>query len=130
MSKQWSAFTFREGRPRQLPDDGGYYHLGKKVSQPITGAVDGIQHPELNKKAPPKPLTIEEMEKYEYAKEHHVDQLLQTGSQVVDVRAGEAEQDFQKRVRKKGTVREEQVKRRVRTNVLKLEYKKHIGKPF
>ena len=79
MSTQWSAFTFRDGRPRQLPDDGGYYHLGKKVSQPITGAVRGIEHPEVNKKPPPKPLTIEEMEHYEYAKEHHVETMLHTG---------------------------------------------------
>ena len=124
MSKQWSAFTFRDGRPRQLPDDGGYYHLGKKVTQPITGSVRGIEHPEVNKKAPPKPLTIEEMEHYEYAKEYHVETMLQTGVEPVDARAGEAEQEFQKRVRQRGSVREEQVKRRVRGNVRKLEYKK------
>ena len=72
MSKQWSAFVFRDGRPRQLPDDGGYWHLGQKVSQPITGAVRGVEHPEVNKQAPPKPLSVEELERYEYAKEQHV----------------------------------------------------------
>lgn len=124
MSKQWSAFTYRDGRPRQLPDDGGYYHLGKKVSQPITGSVRGIEHPEVNKKAPPKPLTVEEMEHYEYLKEHHVEQMIATGVEPVDTRAGEAEKSFQSRVRQRGSAREEQVKRRVSSSVRKLEYKK------
>ena len=52
-----------DGRPRQLPDDGGYWHLGQKVSAPITGAVRGIEHPEVYKKAPPKPLTVEELDR-------------------------------------------------------------------
>jgi hypothetical protein len=124
MSKQWSAFTYRDGRPRQLPDDGGYYHLGKKVSKPITGSVGGIQHPEVNKKAPPKPLSVEEMERYEYAKELHLDRVLETGVDHEDPGAAKTEQEFSKRVRRQGTFREEQVKRRVRSNVRKLEYKK------
>ena len=124
MSKQWSAFTYRDGRPRQLPDDGGYYHLGKKVSKPITGSVGGIQHPEVNKKAPPKPLTVEEMERYEYAKEQHVNHVLHTGVDHEDPGAAKTEQEFGKRVRQRGTFREEQVKRRVRSSVRKLEYKK------
>ncbi len=47
VSKQWSAFVFREGFPRRLPDDGGYWHLGHKVSQPILGFTSGVEHPEV-----------------------------------------------------------------------------------
>ena len=121
MSKQWSAFIFREGRPRQLPDDGGYYHLGKKVTQPITGSVQGIEHPEINRKPPPKPLTIEEMERYEYTKEQSVRHLFETGLDATD---GAAQQEMNQRFVRRGTAREEQVKRRVRTTVAKLEYQK------
>jgi putative FmdB family regulatory protein len=124
MSRQWSAFTFRDGRARQLPDDGGYYHLGKKVTQPITGGVRGVEHPEIDKEPPPKPLTVEEMEQYEYVKEYHVDYVIRTGTEPVDASGGGAEKEFQKRVRRRGSVREEQVKRRVGANVRKLEYKK------
>ena len=127
MSKQWSAFTFRDGRPRQLPDDGGYYHLGKKVSKPITGSVQGTEHPEVNKKAPPKPLTIEELERYEYGKERQADLVLQSGMRPSGVDSTAAEKDFRTRARRRGSVREEQVKRRVRSNVRKLEYKKRTG---
>ena len=127
MSKQWSAFTYRDGRPRQLPDDGGYYHLGKKVTKPITGSGGGIQHPEVNKKAPPKPLTVEEMERFEYAKEQQVNYQLDTGMPPMDPGAEKAEEEFSKRVRRPGTFREEQVKRRVRSSVRKLEYKKRTS---
>jgi putative FmdB family regulatory protein len=127
MSRQWSAFTFRDGRARQLPDDGGYYHLGKKVMQPITSSVRGIEHPEISKQAPPKPLTIEELEHYEYTKEHQLEQLRHTGVETTDVRANASEKEFNKRVRQRGSGREEQVKRRVGTNVRKIEYKKYTG---
>ena len=55
MSQQWSAFVHRDGRQRQLPDDGGYWHLGKKVTKPITRSAYGIEHPEINRKAPDTP---------------------------------------------------------------------------
>jgi putative FmdB family regulatory protein len=128
MSKQWSAFIFRDGRPRQLPDDGGYWHLGQKVSQPITGAVRGVEHPEVNKKAPPKPLTVEELERYEYDKEVHTERALSTGVEPVDSRAGAAQQDISKRMRVRGTHRQETVKRRVGQSVRKAEYRKKTSR--
>lgn len=128
MSKQWSAFVFRDGRPRQLPDDGGYWHLGQKVSQPITGAVRGIEHPEVNKKAPPKPLTVEELERYEYSKEQHTRQVIETGVEPVDSRAGAQQQDINKRIRMRGSKRQETVKRRVAKAVQNLDYQKRTAK--
>ena len=53
MPTSFAAFTFREGYPRRIPDDGGYYHLGKKVTKAITGGVPN-EHPEINKPEPKK----------------------------------------------------------------------------
>ena len=43
----FNAFTFRDGYPRRIPDDGKYWHLGEKVNNPITGGVRANEHPEL-----------------------------------------------------------------------------------
>jgi putative FmdB family regulatory protein len=51
MPTSFTAFTFREGYPRRIPDDGKYYHLGKKVSKAITGGRPN-EHPEVNKPEP------------------------------------------------------------------------------
>lgn len=51
MPTSFTAFTFREGYPRRIPDDGKYYHLGKKVSSLVTGGAPN-EHPEVNKKEP------------------------------------------------------------------------------
>ncbi|MFN8508683.1 MAG: zinc ribbon domain-containing protein [Dehalococcoidia bacterium] len=56
MPTSFSAFTFREGYPRRIPDDGKYYHLGKKVSSLVTGGTPN-EHPEVNKKEPEPSLT-------------------------------------------------------------------------
>lgn len=53
MPTSFAAFTFRDGYPRRIPDDGKFYHFGKKVSKPSTGGPPN-EHPEVNKK-PPKP---------------------------------------------------------------------------
>jgi putative FmdB family regulatory protein len=128
MSRQWSAFVFRDGRPRQLPDDGGYWHLGQKVSKPITGAVEGIQHPEVNKQAPPKAMSIEELEKYEYQKEQHTEHMISTGVNPVDQRSSQEVKELNRRMRMPGSKRLETVKRRVARNVRQLEYKKRTAK--
>lgn len=71
ISKEWSAFIFREGSPRRLPDTGGYWHLGKRVSKPLTGSIDGsaLRHPELYDRRPDPPPTREEIEAAEYRRE-------------------------------------------------------------
>ena len=51
MPTSFAAFTFREGYPRRIPDDGSYYHLGKKVSKLVKSARPN-EHPEINKPAP------------------------------------------------------------------------------
>ena len=60
----FEAFTFRDGLPRKIPDDGTYWHLGQKVSSPIAGPTQPNEHPELAKKKrrPPVPPTVEEIE--------------------------------------------------------------------
>ena len=53
MPTAFTAFTFREGYPRRLPDKGTYWHLGKEVKSKIRGPVRAFEHPELNKPKPP-----------------------------------------------------------------------------
>ena len=51
----FSAFTFRDGYPRRLPDKGTYWHLGQEVKHRATSMV-GWEHPELAKPKPtPRP---------------------------------------------------------------------------
>lgn len=56
MPTSFAAFTFREGYPRRIPDDGGYYHLGKKVSKLVKRGRPN-EHPEVNKPKP-KPVPL------------------------------------------------------------------------
>jgi putative FmdB family regulatory protein len=53
MPTSFSAFTFREGYPRAIPDDGKYYHLGHKVSRLVSKGRPN-EHPEVNKPEPKK----------------------------------------------------------------------------
>lgn len=53
MPTSFAAFTFREGYPRRIPDDGSYYHLGQKVKKLVTSARPN-EHPEINKPQPKK----------------------------------------------------------------------------
>jgi putative FmdB family regulatory protein len=53
MPTSFSAFTFRDGYPRRIPDDGTFYHLGHKVSKLVTRARPN-EHPEVNKPEPKK----------------------------------------------------------------------------
>ena len=52
MPSSFSAFTFRDGYPRRIPDKGTYWHLGKEVKHLITGATQPNEHPEINKPIP------------------------------------------------------------------------------
>ncbi len=53
MPTTFTAFTFREGYPRRLPDKGTYWHLGKEVKSRIKGPFRPWEHPEINKPKPP-----------------------------------------------------------------------------
>ncbi len=52
MPTSFTAFSFRDGIPRRIPDRGNYWHMGKEVKKPIMGQGNGFDHPELN---PPRP---------------------------------------------------------------------------
>ena len=51
MPTSFAAFTFRDGYPRRIPDDGKYYHLGKKVNSLVRSGRPN-EHPEVNKPTP------------------------------------------------------------------------------
>ena len=53
MPTSFAAFTFRDGYPRRIPDDGKFYHLGHKVSKLVTSGRPN-EHPEVNKPEPKK----------------------------------------------------------------------------
>ncbi len=53
MPTSFTAFTFRDGYPRRLPDKGTYWHLGKEVKSLIKGPFRPFEHPELTKPEPP-----------------------------------------------------------------------------
>lgn len=115
VSTEWSAFIFREGLPRRLPDDGSYRHLGKKVSKPITGAVQPGRHPELH---PPerdlKAPSIEEIERFEYRQEVKRQLERESLSNVINASQEAQDQEFLKRMRRtRGTKKEQTIKREV-----------------
>ena len=56
MPTSFAAFTFRDGYPRRIPDDGKFYHLGQKVSKLVTSGRPN-EHPEVNKPEPKKRRT-------------------------------------------------------------------------
>ncbi len=47
MPTSFTAFSFRDGMPRRIPDKGTNWHLGKQVSKPITGSGVAYEHPEV-----------------------------------------------------------------------------------
>ncbi len=53
MPTSFTAFTFRDGYPRRIPDDGKFYHLGLKVNTLVTQGRAN-EHPEINKPTPKK----------------------------------------------------------------------------
>jgi putative FmdB family regulatory protein len=115
VSKEWSAFIFREGLPRRLPDDGSYRHLGKKVSKPITGSVQPGRHPELH---PPgrdlKAPTIEEIEQYEFRQEVKRQLERESLSNVINESVEQRDRQLIKRMTKtRGSDKEQQIKRQV-----------------
>ena len=54
MPTSFTAFTFRDGYPRKLPDKGTYWHLGKEVKKRVTGGMRPNEHPEINTRRPPR----------------------------------------------------------------------------
>jgi putative FmdB family regulatory protein len=57
MPTSFSAFTFRDGYPRRIPDRGTYWHFDKEVKTMNTGGVPANEHPELYKPEPKPSLS-------------------------------------------------------------------------
>lgn len=118
VSESFAVFTMRDGSPRRLPDRGTYWHLGKEVSKPITGSSPPNEHPELHRRPPPKPPTVEEIEAFDSAEdEREQGRAIQRevfGAPIV-VNQSEAGQrlQFTKRMKLQGTPREEKAKRSI-----------------
>jgi putative FmdB family regulatory protein len=118
MSYAFSAFTVRQGNPRRLPDRMKFTHLGKEVDSPVTGSSAVNEHPELNRPAPPKPLSVEEIEQFEHTTETVSQQgreQMETFGARVQGPGGGREDPFQftRRLKARGTQREESAKRRM-----------------
>jgi hypothetical protein len=82
MPTSFTAFSMREGLPRQLPDRGTYWHLGKEVKQMNTGGVPAFEHPELYKPAPKKEPTRGEQDdirELAHLKQRHGKMLKESG---------------------------------------------------
>ncbi len=110
VSKEFAAFIYREGYARRLPDDGSYYHYGKRVSAPISGPSDGFSHPELTRPEPTATPSIEDIETFEVLQEAktHVDPEIR--ARVIDDTVRK-EQDVKRRmITTKGTRTEERAK--------------------
>jgi putative FmdB family regulatory protein len=78
MPTSFSAFTFRDGMPRRIPDRGTYWHYNKEVKHPNTGGVPAGEHPELYKPEP-KPVRtrgdLEEERDIDYYKQKHAKRM-------------------------------------------------------
>ena len=116
----FEAFTFRDGFPRKIPDDGTYWHLGQKVSSPVTGTSEPNEHPELLKKKrrPPVPPSVEEIEAHAAIAREYEEQTEKRRDagipNVVDTQAEQRLGAFTKRMRQ--TAGQAKLKRRRKPN--------------
>jgi putative FmdB family regulatory protein len=53
MPTSFSAFTFRDGMPRTIPDRGTYWWYNKQTKEPNRGGVPAHEHHETYKPPPP-----------------------------------------------------------------------------
>jgi putative FmdB family regulatory protein len=82
MPTSFTAFTVREGLPRQIPDRGTYWHLGKETKQMNSGGVPAFEHPELYQPAPPRQPARAEQEdirELDHLKDRHAKMLKDSG---------------------------------------------------
>ncbi|MDA0271255.1 MAG: zinc ribbon domain-containing protein [Chloroflexi bacterium] len=117
MSREWAAFTFREGAPRRIPDDGTYWHLDKKVLKPLTSASGdgGLRHPEIRyDDDAPKSTTIEEIERYEARQEwKRKNGEGASAFMTNDTIEREDQKTFERMTRTRGSEKQERAKRSV-----------------
>lgn len=112
----FQAFVFRDGYPRKIPDDGTFWHLGTKVSEPINKAVQANEHPELvgKKYGPAQVPTMEEREAHALLAEEYTRDKEQAPSNYVNQELEQKLNSFRTRVR--GTARRTRLKRRRKSN--------------
>jgi putative FmdB family regulatory protein len=82
MPTSFTAFTVREGLPRQIPDRGTYWHLGREVKHMNTGGVPAFEHPETYKPAPPEEPSRgdkSDIEELDQLKQRHAGMLKDSG---------------------------------------------------
>jgi putative FmdB family regulatory protein len=123
MSKQWAAFIFRDGYPRRIPDDGSHWHLGKKVSKPISEATEPYVHPELRPRDATPAATIEDLERFEAMTDARRSQTLEWGGALDDKTNAGSEQAMLKKIRRRATPRVEQEKHRIMRKIASEEVK-------
>ena len=83
MPTSFSAFTFRDGMPRRIPDDFTYWHHdGRKVKTMNTGGVPVNEHPELFRPDPPPVPTaadIDAVREIHHLKGRHAKMMKESG---------------------------------------------------
>jgi putative FmdB family regulatory protein len=83
MPTSFSAFTFRDGMPRRIPDDFKYWHHdGRKVKNMNTGGVPANEHPELYRPDPPPVPTaadIDRKREIDHLKKRHARMMRDSG---------------------------------------------------
>lgn len=106
LSTDLQIFTLRDGYPRRLPDRGTFWHLGKEVASPVTGAVQSGDHQDLvhDKYGPPKVPTTEEREafaeKIEKRLEHEAESIASGRPPIRDVYQERQAAEFTQRLEK------------------------------
>lgn len=82
MPTSFAAFTYRQGVPRRIPDNGNYYHLRRAVKNRITGGGVGYEHPELDKPVPsptPSQSEMADLAEQGHLKQRHLKMLTDSG---------------------------------------------------
>jgi len=110
VSRDFAAFTFRDGYPRRIPDDGSYYHMGQRVSRAITHSGDGYTHPELADHEPVRSPEVEEIEKFEALQEAKSREDKQIVGRIVDDTVREEARIRRRLKTTKGTPAQERAK--------------------
>jgi putative FmdB family regulatory protein len=86
MPTSFSAFTFRDGMPRRIPDRGTYWHFDKEVKHMNTGGVPANEHPELYKPDPkpvPSKADLADRGEIHHLQGQHLKQLIDSGKDPV-----------------------------------------------
>ena len=105
ITRDFAAFTVREGLPRRIPDRGTYWHGNSQVSKPDTS----MKYLQSDDEDPPSPATVEEIEQFQHVVESDaaINAEMAESGEVVSTDSLREQQkiDFVERVRKAGTTK-------------------------